>query len=420
MTKIEQLKQYLLQEKAERQKTADDYNWDKQARENQRIPKGDWTTWMILAGRGFGKTRTGAETIRQWVATKQAKRIALIGASIHEVLNVMVDGASGIRSCTPDNEQPKWDSATNTLTWPNGAIAYIIGAVNPEKLRGPQFDAAWIDELAKFRLHEDVWNQLMMGLRLGMRPRCIVTTTPKPLKLIQKILQDPTTVITKGTTFDNRDNLADSYFSKILKQFEGTSLGAQELYAEVLDRREHALWRRELMQYGSLPETVRRIVVAVDPASTHHEKSDETGIIVAALGEDNKIYVLEDLSGKLSPLDWGQRAVKAYFHHKADRLIAEINKGGDMVERIVRSIDHNIAYKAVRATRGKGIRAEPIAALYEQKRVIHIKQFPELETQLCDYVPGLTSKSPDRLDALVWAITELVLDSESNPVLRVW
>lgn len=332
----------------------------------------------------------------------------------------MVNGESGIRSCTPKDEQPKWDSTTNTLTWPNGAVANVIGAVNPEKLRGPQFDAAWIDELAKFRLHEDVWNQLMMGLRLGSHPRCIVTTTPKPLKLIQKILKDPTTIVTKGTTYDNKTNLAESFFTQILKQFEGTSLGAQELYAEVLDRREHALWRRELMQYGSMPENIRRIVVAVDPAATHHEKSDETGIIVAALGEDDKIYVLEDLSGKLSPLDWGQRAVKAYFNHKADRLIAEINKGGDMVERIVRSIDTNIAYKAVRATRGKGIRAEPIAALYEQKRVIHVKHFNELETQLCDYVPGLTSKSPDRLDALVWAITELVLDCESNPVLRVW
>jgi len=420
MTKIQQLKECLLQEKAARQKTAEDYNWAKQARENQRVPKGDWTTWMILAGRGFGKTRTGAETIRQWVATKQAKRIALIGASIHEVLNVMVNGESGIRSCTPPEQQPIWDSTTNTLTWPNGAVANVIGAVNPEKLRGPQFDASWIDELAKFRLHEDVWNQLMMGLRLGAHPRCIITTTPKPLKLIQKILKDPTTVITKGTTYDNKANLAGSFFTQILKQFEGTSLGAQELYAEVLDRRAHALWRRELMQYGSLPQNIRRIVVAVDPAATHHEKSDETGIIVAALGEDDKIYVLEDLSGKLSPLDWGQRAVKAYFHHKADRLIAEINKGGDMVERIVRSIDTNIAYKAVRATRGKGIRAEPIAALYEQKRVIHVKHFNELETQLCDYVPGLTSKSPDRLDALVWAVTELVLDSESNPVLRVW
>ncbi|MDP2193824.1 MAG: terminase family protein, partial [Alphaproteobacteria bacterium] len=364
MDKIQALKACLLQEKAFREKTQQEYDWITQARQAQQIPQGLWHTWLILAGRGFGKTRTGAETIRYWVKEKMAKRIALIGASIHEIVNIMIAGNSGIMACTPKDERPIFQSATNTLVWPNGAMAYVIGATCPEKLRGPQFDAAWIDELAKFPKHQEIWDQLMMGLRLGAHPRCLVTTTPRPIKLLQKLIDDPLTHVTRGTTFDNQENLAPSFLDQVLKQYSNTTMGAQELYAEILDHREHALWQRDMIQHGDLPQDIRRIVVAVDPAATHHEKSDETGIIVAALGENQKIYILDDLSGRFSPLDWGQRAVGAYHHHKADRLIAEINKGGDMVERIVRSINPNVAYKAVRATRGKGTRAEPIAALY--------------------------------------------------------
>lgn len=416
--KVQKVLGLLKREKTKR--TEISYDWLKVARPSQLPPEGNWSTWLILAGRGFGKTRTGSETINAWVRAKKAHRIALIGASIHEVLNVMINGESGIRRTAPLKEQPKWNSATNTLHFPNGALCYVIGAETPEKLRGPQFDAAWIDEFAKFRCSKEIWTQLMMSLRLGEHPRCIITTTPRPSKLIEEIMQNQSTVVTRGTTFDNKDNLAKSFLTQVQKQFEGTALGAQELYGEILDSCKGALWNRDLIRYAPIPTDIRRIVVAIDPAATNHQDSDETGIVVVALGEDQKLYVLEDLSGRLSPLEWGQRAVQAYFDYKADRIVAEINKGGDMVERIIKSIDPHIAYKSVRATRGKGIRAEPVAALYEQRRVFHQKHFKELEEQLCTYIPGVTSKSPDRLDALVWAITELALDSEANPVLRVW
>jgi phage terminase large subunit-like protein len=414
------LYQLLKAEEKRRMQEVKTYNWEKNARENQKIPKGKWTNWLILAGRGFGKTRTGAETIRMLVHKKSAKRIALIGGSISEVLNVMINGESGILNISQKHERPIFHSSTNTLCWPNGAVANIIGATQPEKLRGPQFDTAWIDELAKFRTANALWDQLMLGLRLGKSPKCIITTTPKPTPLLKKLLNDPYTVVTRGTTYDNKKNLSPLYFEQIIKQFESTSLGAQELYAEILTEQEGALWSRSQIIYKEAPEHFKRIVIAIDPAATHHEKSDETGIIVAGLSEDNCVFILDDLSGKFSPLDWGQRAVNAYWTYKADRIVAEINKGGDMVERIVKSIDLNLSYKSVRATRGKNIRAEPIAALYEQKRVFHIKPMRSLEQQLCDYIPGKTSKSPDRLDALVWAITELLLVCESNPILKVW
>lgn len=412
---------HLKAEQRKRMSEKHTFVWDDHARENQKMPKGDWITWLILAGRGFGKTRTGAETIRKLVMEGKAKRIALIGGSIHEVINVMLQGESGIITISPKAEQPKLNTSTNTILWPNGARGYLVGATQPEKLRGPQFDAAWVDELAKFRVAESVWNQLMLGLRLGENPKCIVTTTPKPTPLIKRLLNDQNTVVTRGTTFDNKDNLSHLYFDQIIKQFESTSLGAQELYGEMLTQEAGALWQRSMIKYA-VPDskTFRRVVVAVDPAATHHEQSDETGIVVAALTDDNCVYILDDVSGRLSPLDWGQRAVEAYRRFEADRLVAEVNKGGDMVERIVKSIDAQVSYKSVRATRGKNIRAEPIAALYEQNRVFHVKPMRELEQQLCEYIPHKTSKSPDRLDALVWAVTELLLVCESNPTLKVW
>jgi len=283
-----------------------------------------------------------------------------------------------------------------------------------------------LNELAKFRYPEETWSQLMVALRLGNDPRCIVTTTPRPIPLIEKLLIRDDVVVTKGTTFENRCNLAPAYLDQIVKQFEGTRLGAQELYAELLTEQQGALWRRDLIRYqeplyddNGIPK-LTRIVVAIDPATTHHEDSDETGIVIAGLSADKCAYVLEDLSGRLSPGDWGQRVVEAYWRLKADRVVAEVNKGGDLVERILRSLDPTIPYKAVRATRGKFTRAEPIAALYEQNRVFHARPLSILETQLCSYVPGVTSKSPDRLDAMVWALTDLLLESEANPSLKLW
>ena len=361
-----------------------------------------------------------------WVANNRYHRIALIGGSIDEVRDVMVEGESGILNVYPEHERPLFEPSKRKLTWANGTVAHLYGANHYEKLRGPQFDLAWVDELAKFRYSEETWNQLMLGLRLGNDPRCLVTTTPRPQKLLQNLLELPDSAVTRGTTFDNEANLAPTFLKQILKQFDGTSLGAQELYAEILTERQGSLWQRSMIRYQQ-PATsedgqylFRRIVIAIDPATTHHQESDETGIVVAALGEDNQAYVLEDLSGRHSPADWGRRAIEAYWRYKADRVVAEVNKGGDMVERILRSIDPSVSYKAVRATRGKATRAEPIAALYEQNRVYHIRPLTTLETQLCDYIPGITSKSPDRLDALVWGLTDLLLEAESNPVLKIW
>ena len=402
------------------------YSWSYQARSSQLPPLGDWRTWLIMAGRGFGKTRTGAETLRSWIHSGQCRRIALLSKTIGEARAVMVEGNSGLLEIHPPCERPLFEQGRHQLRWPNGALATLYGADHFERLRGPQFDAAWIDELAKFRYPEEAWNQLMLSLRLGTDPRCIVTTTPRPIPLIEKLLKSEDVVVTKGTTFENRDNLAPAFLEQIVKQFEGTRLGAQELYAQLLTEQQGALWRRDLICYQEPPYDdagtlkLMRIVVAIDPATTHHEDSDETGIVIAGLSEDKHAYVLEDLSGRLSPGDWGQRVCEAYWRLKADRVVAEVNKGGDLVERILRGLDPTIPYKAVRATRGKFTRAEPIAALYEQRRVFHAQPFGLLETQLCTYVQGITPKSPDRLDALVWALTDLLLESETNPTLKVW
>jgi len=400
--------------------------WRDNARPSQIPPPGEWRIWLILAGRGFGKTRTGAETLRAWASSGRYRRMALIGKTIDEARSVMVEGVSGLLEIHPPSERPVFEGVRHQLVWPNGVLAMLYGGDHFERLRGPQFDAAWIDELAKFRYPEEAWNQLMLSLRLGADPRCIVTTTPRPIPLIEKLLKRDDVALTRGTTFENRNNLAPAYLDQIVKQFEGTRLGAQELYAELLTEQQGALWRRDLIQYREPPYDERgtpklvRIVIAIDPATTHHEDSDETGIVIAGLDDNKYAYVLEDLSGRLSPGDWGQKVCEAYRRFHADRVVAETNKGGDLVERILRGIDPTIPYRAVRATRGKFTRAEPIAALYEQGRVFHARPLGLLETQLCSYVPGISTRSPDRLDAMVWALTDLLLESETNPTLRVW
>lgn len=402
------------------------YVWHSHARPNQLPPEGNWRTWLILAGRGFGKTRTGAETIRHWVQSGRYRRIALIAGSISEGRRVMVEGESGLMAVHPTAEKPVFEASKRQLTWKNGAIATLFGAESFEQLRGPQFDCAWIDEMAKFRQPQEVWSQLMLSLRLGQDPRCLVTTTPRPIPFLQQLLENPDTAVTRGTTFDNQQNLAPAFIDQIIKQFQGTSMGAQELYAEILSQRQGALWSRQMIRYQEPPMDaagnwlLERIVIAVDPATTHHEGSDETGIMIVGIDAQKQAYVMEDLSARLSPGDWGRRVVEAYWRYKADRVVAEVNKGGDLVERILRAIDGSISYKAVRATRGKATRAEPIAALYEQQRVFHVRPLRDLETQICAYIPGVTGKSPDRLDAMVWAVTDLLLNAESNPTLKVW
>lgn len=314
----QRLKHLLQKELKKRQEREQEYNWHLQARPAQLPPPGEWRTWLILAGRGFGKTRTGSETIRQWVKQKTYQRIALIGASIQEVEKIMVEGESGLLAVHPEAERPTFYPSKRRLVWPNGSIALLYGAENYDQLRGPQFDCAWIDEFAKFRHAELLWQQLQLCLRLGKNPRCLITTTPRPLPILRKLLADDDVVVTKGTTFDNEKNLAAAYLTQIKKQFLQTTLGAQELYAEMLSEEAGALWGRQSIRYQEPPHTLshelnlERIIIAIDPATTHHQDSDETGIIVAGLDENKKAYVLEDLSGRHSPHEWGQKVAEAY------------------------------------------------------------------------------------------------------------
>lgn len=397
------------------------YDWQRVARENQLPQKGDWRVWLILAGRGFGKTRTGAETLRQWVGQGLCRRLALIGETEVETRQVMVEGPSGLLAVHPLAERPLYEPSKRLLSWPNGAIATCYSAEAYEQLRGPQFDGAWIDELAKFREGEKVWDQLMFGLRLGLNPRVIVTTTPRNTKLLKRLVKDPEVVLTKGSTFENAKNLAKPFLDYIRHHYEKHWLGRQEIYAEFVEKTEGALWTPSLLEraresFQRIP--LHRIVIAIDPAVSHGTNSDETGIIVAGLNDRGIGVILEDLSLRGPAHLWIQKTIEAYHRLKADRIVAEVNMGGELVEQLLRSHDHTVSYKPVRAMRGKALRAEPIASLYERGKIWHASSFPELDEQLCSYRPGITTKSPDRLDALVWALTELMLTFSPTP--KIW
>lgn len=376
---------------------------------------------MILAGRGFGKTRTGAETLRQWVKEGICKRIALVGETEVETRQVIVEGSSGILAVHPPSERPHYEPSKRQLFWPNGAVANCYSAEAYEHLRGPQFDGAWVDELAKFHDPQKVWDQLMFGLRLGKLPRAIVTTTPRPLRLLKNLMKDPSVSLTKGSTFENAKNLAQPFLDYIRQHYATKWLGRQELYADIIEEREGSLWTPALLDlaksaYQDVP--LKRLIVAIDPAVSHGKNSDETGIVVAGLTAHGIGVILEDVSLKGSSNQWLLKAIEAYHRWKADRIVAEVNMGGDLVEQLLRNHDPSVSYKAVRATRGKVLRAEPIAALYEQGKVWHAGSFPQLEDQLCTYIPGQTKKSPDRLDALVWALTDLMLGKSFTA--KVW
>lgn len=384
------------------------YDWPLWARENQLTPTGDWFVWLILAGRGWGKTRVGAEQIRAW-QEQGVKRFALIGQTPGEVRDVMVEGESGIIATSPKWNMPKYEPSKRRLTWPNGAVATVYSGENPEVLRGPQHEKAWIDELAKFRYQQDMWDNLILGMRLGNAPQMIVTTTPRPTKLMKSLIKHPTTHVTRGTTYENRENLAQVFLDVILDKYEGTRLGRQELSAEMLDDNPGALWSRGWIENNrttTLP-TLTRVIVAVDPAATSSAKADETGIIVAGIDSDRHGYVLEDMTIKATPEQWARVAIDAFNKWNADKIVGEANNGGDMIETIIKNINPDIPYKKVWASRGKATRAEPVSALYERNKIHHIGYFPDLEDELCEWEPGLSS--PNRLDACVWAFTELIL-----------
>jgi phage terminase large subunit-like protein len=387
-----------------------EHDWRYWARPEQLPPAGEWRTWLVLAGRGFGKTRTGAEWVRSEAEAGRRGRIAVVGPTAADARDVMVEGESGLLAIAPRHARPTYEPSKRRLTWPNGALATLYSADEPDRLRGPQHDGAWCDEAGVWKAPE-AWDMLLFGLRLGHDPRVVVTATPKPVQLIRDLVADPHTVMTRGSTFDNADHLPRAFLEQVVGRYEGTRLGRQELHAELLDDVEGALWSRAMLEacrVRTAPD-MQRVVVAIDPAVTSGEHADETGVIVAGLGVDGHGYVLADLTCRLSPEGWARRAITAYREHAADRIVAEVNNGGDLVEATLRAVDRTVSYRKVSASRGKRVRAEPVAALYEQGRVHHVGGYPHLEDQMCSYAPDHYDGSPDRLDALVWAITELQL-----------
>lgn len=386
------------------------------ARQDQIAPEGDWDIWLCLAGRGWGKTRTGAEWVKEQVEAG-CKRIALVAETQKDLEEVMIEGESGILSLYSKADGPVYRKKPVQLMFKTGAIALGYNATQPDQLRGPQFDAAWSDELAKWRYARETWDQLQFGLRLGNKPRQIVTTTPRPIELIKAIIsgQEGEAAIVRGRTLDNSSNLPPAFLKKIMARYDGTRLGRQELNAEILGDIPNALWtysNLEVYRVNEHPE-LGRVVVAVDPAISDTETSDEHGIIVIGLDQEGlDAYLLEDGSIPGSPLDWARRAVALYDKYEADAIIAEVNQGGDMVESNLKTVRSNVNVIQVRASRGKHIRAEPIASLYEQGRVHHVGGFDELEKQMTMMTSAgyEGSGSPDRLDALVWGASELFPD----------
>ena len=398
---------------AEAQATALRIKWLDTARDKQLQPKINHYIWLILAGRGWGKTRTGAQDIALYALRNPNSNCAVVAPTHGDLRRVCFGGPSGLISIIPpecfiqSNDQKGYSSSVAEIRLFNGSKITGYAAQEPERLRGPQFHRAWCDEVAAWR-YPEAFDQLMFGLRLGDNPQCVITTTPKPTKLIKELVQREDVHVTSGSTFENEANLADSALAMLKDKYEGTNLGRQELYAEIVDNLEGALWTNKLIDEARSKDDkdLQQIIVAVDPAVTANANSDETGIVVVGKDYNNHFYVLEDLSGRHPPDKWGRIAINAFYEWEADRIVAEVNNGGDLVERLIRNIDNNISYRSVRATRGKILRAEPIAALYEQRRVHHMDVFSELESQMCSYT-GDTNSSPDRLDALVWGLTEL-------------
>src|SRR6056297_795575 len=414
------------------------HDWSFWARPEQVEPKGDWNTWFINAGRGFGKTRAGVEWVREQVK-KGHKRIAAVAATNSDIERVMVKGESGFLSVCWSGDKtykgkemgyPEWSPTKRTLTWANGAKVEFYSAEEPERLRGPQFSAAWCDELAAWNKDQDTWDMLQFCLRLGKHPRVCVTTTPKSTALVRRLVKDPMTHITTGSTFDNAANLADTYIQAVKDQYEGTRLGRQELYAEVLTENEGALWTADMIDAcqvsrDDVPELIRK-VVAVDPAVSSNVESDSTGMVVAGIDINGKAYVLGDYTLKASPETWANKAVELYHEFECARIVYESNQGKDLIPSLFKTVDPNLPLRGVHASTAKIARAEPVSALYEQGKLYHIRNpedadasLTELETQMTTYEPLGKHKSPDRYDALVWALTDLMLKGFAKPQLQL-
>jgi predicted phage terminase large subunit-like protein len=407
-------------------------SWDFMARPQQLSPDdwgGDKTFWIIVAGRGFGKTRTGSETTLDHVLElgKDA-RIALIAPTAADARDVMIEGESGILACAKRRGiKCNYEPSKRRISFDNGAVATAFTAEKPDRLRGPQHTFAWCDELSSWEYDQETWDMMQFGLRLGPCPKVMVTTTPKPRILMRDLYKDSRSIITRGSTYDNKDNLAPTFLDAIKQKYEGTRLGRQELYGELLEDNPDALWQPEMIERTRIREKTQldidekiykynlvRIVVAVDPAVTSGEKADETGIVVVGQDAEGRFYMLCDRTGRYTPDEWGRVVGDLYNQWSADRVVAEVNQGGDMVEHVLRTVDRNISYRGVRASKGKRARAEPISALYEQDRVVHLGSFPELEEQMCMFTPDNFDGSPDRVDALVWGLTELSQSGRSG------
>ncbi len=417
----------MLARMSERQRKALRTHWQVWAHEGQIAPEGKWHTWLIMAGRGFGKTRAGAEWVRR-IAQDPDARIALVAASLGEARRVMVEGESGLLAISPRGKRPVFEPSRRQLTWESGARATFYSAAEPESMRGPQHSHAWCDEIAKWDRTggraEMAWDNLILGLRLGDDPRAVVTTTPRATPLVLRIVDDRGASITRGTTFVNKANLPTGFVSAVRRQFGRSLLARQELDGELIEDIAGALWNRSLLERcrenaASVPH--RRVVVAVDPPAS--AEGDACGIVVAALGQDGIARVLADASvEKATPERWARAVAAAARAWSADRVIAEANQGGAMVEAVLRAAAIALPLRLVHASRGKVARAEPVAALYEVGRVRHAGMFPALEDQLCGLMTGGEyrgpGRSPDRADALVWALTELMLGVRGEP--RVW
>jgi phage terminase large subunit-like protein len=405
--------------------------------DHQMPPEGDWHTWVVMGGRGAGKTRAGAEWIRTQVEGARPKdpgrcrRIALVAETLDQAREVMVFGESGLMACSPPDRRPQWQATRKRLLWPNGAEARIFSASDPESLRGPQFDCAWSDELAKWKKGREAWDMLQFALRLGDHPRQVVTTTPRVNRLLKEILGAEGTATTSAPTWVNKRNLSGDFIEKVTAQYAGTVLGRQEIEGEFVESLPGALWSPGTIdaRRGEMPEQLDRVVVAVDPPVTAGDGADACGIVVAGIVSRGAPqgwtgWVLEDASIEGGhPRDWAVAAASAAHRWKADRVVAEVNQGGDLVEALLRQVDPLLSYRAVRASRGKAARAEPVAALYEQGRVRHAGVFRKLEDQMCALTrSGYQGRgSPDRADALVWALTELMIEPAkawSAPTIR--
>jgi phage terminase large subunit-like protein len=423
---------YLAQEQTRWIKALDD-EWFAFAHEYQCPPdianNGEpWTTWLLIGGRGAGKTRAGAEWVRAFANApkregESERRIALVGEGEIEVRQVMIEGVSGLLAIHPNQDRPLWHSSQRRLEWNSGAVAQVFSAEDPESLRGPQFHAAWLDELAKWRHAEATFDMLQFGLRLGERPRQVITTTPRPIPLLKKLIDDPTSAVTRASTHDNARFLAPAFIDTVLKRYQGTRLGRQEILGEIIADRPDALWSRAMIEaarVNAAPQ-LARIVVAVDPPASSTKGADACGLVAAGRAENGIIYVIADESAAgLSPAHWAAKAIALWRRLSADALVVEVNQGGDMVRAVISEQDRDVPVIAVHAKRGKWLRAEPVAALYEQGRVKHAGSFPALEDEMRDFgLDGLSSgRSPDRLDALVWAVSHLSFGAGQGPRIR--